>query len=102
MAGELFLAQHVNGDCFVQFTKPPFTIVEARASGQHWQLEFGSGQKVWHGTGKPPAKIVWFQLAQAQAGVGLDGRWSWTPAGGGAWILTNPRTGERLEGRFFE
>ena len=101
MAGELFLARHASGDCLVQFTKPPFTIVEARQTGQSWVLDFGSGQKVWRGTGKPPARVVWFQLARARSGAGMDGRWSWTRDGEGAWILTNQRTGERLEGQFF-
>jgi len=102
MTGELFLAQHAGGDCVVQFAKPPFSIVEARAIGQHWQLDFGSGRRVWRGTGKPPARIVWFQLARAQSGAELDQGWSCAQEPDGAWILSNPRTGERLEGRFFE
>jgi len=102
MTGELFLAFHASGDCLVQFTKPPFSIVEVRAAGERWQVDFGSGQRVWHGNGRPPARIMWFQLAQAQLRQGPDPGWSWRQAADGGWILSNARTGEVLQGRFFE
>jgi hypothetical protein len=100
IAGELLVAQHPDGDCAVQFTKPPFVIAEARVSDARWHLELGSGKKAWRGTREPPARIVWFQLPRALTGSALDGRWSWTRPADGPWTLINRRTGERLEGRF--
>src|SRR5262249_10301895 len=72
LAGELLLATNSNGDCFIQFAKPPFTIATARVANDLWQIELGAGDYSNTGRGQPPSHFVWFELSRALAGMRLD------------------------------
>lgn len=101
LAGELLLATNAIGDCFVQFSKPPFTLATARLHDGHWQIEFGTGEHIWRGAGQPPPRFVWFQLPRALTGNSLKPDWNLQRREGNTWRLENARTGESLEGGFF-
>ena len=99
IAGDLILATRPDGSAFVQFSKTPFTLAIAQMSPGGWQIEFPPRNQHFAAHGKPPARIVWFQLANAIAGKPVAKHWIWhgTPAN---WHLEDPATGESLEGFF--
>jgi hypothetical protein len=100
IAGELLLATHRDGDCFVQFSKIPFSIVTAQVSAGRWRIEFGNQERTAAGRGPAPGRLGWFQLAPALAGHALPLPWVFESQVNGNWRLENGRTGEWLEGGF--
>jgi hypothetical protein len=102
LAGELLLATNANKSFLVQFTKTPFPLATAQVSGESWQIEFGSGEYSRRGHGQPPARFVWFQLPRAMAGAELSRDWKFKQRENNSWRLENLRTGESLEGAFFQ
>jgi len=98
VAGELLVARGPDGTCFIQFAKPPFTLVTARSQGGAWVLELHQTRRHFRGTGQPPARFVWFALAEAVAGRTPGRGWQLARPGPAAWCLANPATGEVLEG----
>lgn len=101
LAGELLLATRTNGDFFVQFSKPPFSLATAAVREGLWQIEFGAGRYSGRGQGRPPARFVWFQLPAALAGTPLASGWSCEKSSPDTFRLRNGRTGETLEAAFF-
>jgi len=101
LAGDLLLATNADGHCFVQFTKTPFPLVTAQVAGDRWQIEFGADEHAWHGRGVPPDRFIWFQLPRALLAGNAGRDWQFKPATANNWRLSNPGTGESLEGRFF-
>jgi len=101
LAGDLVLATHVNGNCFVQFSKMPFPLATAQVSGNQWQIAFGADQYSWHGRGSPPDRFGWLQLPRALINPNGDSHWQFTRAKTNSFRLENPHTGETLEGEFF-
>ena len=117
VAGELLLATRADGACFVQFSKPPFTLATARAEAGGWAVELQSGHRAFGGQGKGPTQFIWFALVEA-LNVGQASRlspsstaneigdrrdacptpWQFDALDGERWQLTNRVTGERLEG----
>ena len=102
LAGELILATHINGDFFIQFTKTPFTMATAQVVGNQWEIEFGNGERRWSGRGNPPARFSWFQLPHALADKPIAKNWRFARTAPETWRLENRRTGESLEGGFFQ
>ena len=96
LAGELLFATRTDGSTFVQFTKTPFPFAIAQTVSNHWQLEIPPQNKRYTAPGKPPARIVWFQLANALTGKPLAKGWTWHDSDTN-WQLTNS-SGESLEG----
>lgn len=99
LAGELLLATRPDGSAFVQFTKTPFPFAVAQTTSNRWQIEFPPQNKRFAGPGKPPARIVWFQLANAVTGKPLAKGWTWHNSDAN-WQLKNSSSGESLEGYF--
>ena len=102
LAGELLLATKTNGDFFVQFAKTPFTLATAQMVNGRWQIEFGAGDYQRRGAGQPPARFVWFQLPCALSGTEMSDHWKFERMTTNSWRLENHRTGESLEGGFFQ
>lgn len=102
LAGELVLATRTNGDFFVQLAKTPFSLATAQVLNDRWQIEFGNSERRWGGRGEPPSRFVWFQLPRALASKSLDKHWRFTQPAPNSWRLENSRTGETLEGGFFQ
>lgn len=101
LAGEILVARKSNGDALVQFTKDPFPLATAQIAGDRWQVDFGTGQRSWRGRGRPPGSFLWLQLPAALRGEEPRRPWAFARHHE-TWRLENPRTGEWLEGRFFE
>ena len=101
LAGELLLATNANGNYFVQLSKTPFPLVTAQLMSNTWQIEFGAGQRVWRGPGKPPGRFSWFELPGVLSGQPPSRGWGFEQDATNRWRLENFRTGETLEGEFF-
>ena len=99
IAGEILFAQRSDGESFVQFTKTPFPIALAQSTTNAWQLEFPTEHKSYRYPGKPPARVVWFELARGMSGENLKQPWRWSGSPEN-WRLENKSTGEMLEGYF--
>ncbi len=102
IAGDLILATNENGNFFIQFSKTPFTIATAEAEDQQWEIRFGNDKYAWRGGGAPPDRFLWFQLPPALLDTNLTGDWKFERDSGKLWRLKNVRTGEKLEGQFFQ
>src|SRR6185369_312406 len=97
LAGDLIVATRPDGSTLVQFTKTPFPFAVAQTTSNRWQIEFPPQNRRFSGPGKPPARIVWFQLVNALAGKPIAKNWTWQDSPT-AWRLENKSTGESLEG----
>jgi len=98
IAGELLFASRPNGEIFVQFTKTPFPFAVAQMTSNRWQIDFPPQNRHYAAPGKPPARIVWFQLANALTGKPLAKHWTWRDSATN-WELKSS-SGESLEGYF--
>jgi hypothetical protein len=99
IAGELLLATRPDGSTFVQFTKTPFPFAIAQTTSNRWQFEIPPQNRRFAAPGKPPARIVWFQLANAVLGKPIAKGWNWQNSETN-WQLKNSSSGESLEGYF--
>jgi len=98
IAGELLVALRADGACFVQFAKPPFTLVTARAEFGAWSVHQPQRRRQAGGRGRAPDQWVWFALVESMTGTTPGSGWRWEARAAGAWRLANPATGETLEG----
>jgi hypothetical protein len=99
IAGELLVATRADGSAFVQFTKTPFPFAIAQSSPAGWQIEFPPQNRRFAAPGSPPARIVWFQLAEAALGKPVGKGWTWRDSTNN-WQLKNLSSGESLDGYF--
>ena len=97
IAGDLILATRTDGSAFVQFSKTPFTVAIAQMTPSGWQLEIPPQNRHFARHGKPPAQIVWLQLANALNGKSVAKNWTWHGSAAN-WHLENRSSGESLEG----
>jgi hypothetical protein len=98
LAGEVLLATRP-GQAFVQFSKPPFTILNATVSPRHWQVHFSARNLTHAGPGNPPLRLLWLWLPTAMQGGVLPHSLNWVEAQQ-RWKLSNRTTGESIEGYF--
>lgn len=99
IAGELILANGPARALFVQFSKPPFTLVTGQAAEGSWHIEYPLQRKAFTGRETPPLDRAWFALPRALASQGRPAAdWDFGQKPDGGWSLSNRRTGERLEG----
>jgi hypothetical protein len=98
LAGELLFATNLDNRTVLQFTKTPFPFVVAQTTPQGWQLEVPAQNKKYSGSGKAPARISWFHLANAFRGVLPPKPWVFERNGDENWRLINRSSGEMIEG----
>jgi len=96
IAGEIMLATRPDGSSFVQFIKTPFPFAITQTTSNKWQAEFPPQNKRFTYPGKPPARIIWFQLVNALTDKPLARGWTWHDTGTN-WLLKSS-SGESLEG----
>jgi len=96
IAGELLLATRPDGSSFVQFIKTPFPFAITQTTSNRWQAEFPPQNRRFTAPGKPPARIIWFQLVNALTDKPLARGWTWHDSGTN-WQLKSS-SGELLEG----
>jgi len=98
LAGELTLALHTDGRCFLQFTKTPFALVTAQCSDTRWRIEFPPRRLSFAGSGQPPPRFAWLHLCRALSGRTPSSLWRFDRGGDGGWRLANVRSGETVAG----
>lgn len=96
LAGDLTLATRTDGSAFVQFSKS-LPLVIAQRTPTAWQIESPVQNIRFARHGKPPRRIIWFQLIDALTGKPLAKGWRWTNSDTN-WHLENSSSGEYLEG----
>ena len=98
LAGDLLLASHEDGRCFIQFAKTPMSLVSAQTTRTHWLIEFPAGNMSFAGRRQPPLRFAWLYLHTALLGEPLPKvlRFERKPEHG--WRLENTKSGETLEG----
>ena len=98
LAGELLVATHPDGRQLVQFSKQALPLVTAQAATNGWNLT--SPLRAGRFGGRPPAtdRVPWFQLTTLPPSQPFSPRWTLGIETNGAWRLSNPRTGESVEG----
>jgi hypothetical protein len=96
IAGELLFASRPDGSTFMQFTKTPFPFAIAQTTTNAWEIEFPPQNLRFAHPGKPPARIVWFQLAHALTGKPPAKGWTWKNSDGNFELKNS--SGESLEG----
>lgn len=97
LAGDILVAQRKDGETFVSFSKAALPLFTARSTGSGWWIEFVERGRSYSGRGKPPDRFVWFRMPDVlQGDAELDG-WEIQDVASDEKILTNPRTGERVQ-----
>lgn len=98
LTGELIVARHRDGARFIQFSKQGVPVVTARRDADGWALNSALRKGVYRAPGRPPTRLIWFQvddLPPRQPAAGNP--WKLDVDAAGAWVLEDPRRGERLE-----
>jgi hypothetical protein len=98
LAGDLVLASHEDGRCFIQFAKTPMALVSAQTTRTNWLIQFPAGHMSFTGRRKPPTRFAWLYLHAALAGEQLPAALRFERKPDGGWRLENVRSGETLEG----
>jgi hypothetical protein len=96
--GDLVLASHADGRCWVQFDKTPLSMVSAQTTGTNWLISFPQRQMSFTGRGSGPARFAWLYLCAALAGKALPSPLHFERDAAGGWRLENTRTGETVAG----
>jgi hypothetical protein len=74
LAGDLLIASNPNGSAMAQFSKT-FPIANVQLTPASWEASFGPEGKRYSARGKPPSRIVWFQLIRVLRDEGLPNGW---------------------------
>ena len=98
IAGEILLATKPDGQVFIQFSKNPFPLLVAQATGDKWQIELPIEKKRYSGHGQPPRRLIWLYLSRVLSGQPPPKGWAYTRLESSGWKLENDSTGEALEG----
>ncbi|MFA6544654.1 MAG: hypothetical protein WCS99_09535 [Limisphaerales bacterium] len=94
---DLEVWKRADGECLLDVSKAGLSFVLAHITADTWRIESATGRR--HSAhGNPPARVGWLQLARALAGPPPAAPWQFERRDGGAWRLTNPKTGESFEG----
>lgn len=102
VAGDLLMATNASGNFFIVFSKSPFVIATAQVENEQWEIRFSDEKYAWRGGGIPPDRFIWFQLPHALLGERLTDDWQFNDSVSNLWRLQDTRTGEKLEGEFFQ
>jgi hypothetical protein len=98
LAGELMIASRDDGRAFVQFSKTPFPLIIAQRTTNTWEIQIPTQNRRYSGHGKPPRRIFWLYLPQLLEGQPAPKGWTWQRLPDNRWTLSNPASGESLEG----
>lgn len=96
ITGDLILATRADGSAFIQFSKS-LPLVIAQRTPTAWQIESPVQNIRFARHGKPPRRIIWFQLINGLEGKPLAKGWHWQNSDTN-WHLENASSGEYLEG----
>ncbi|MCC7373127.1 MAG: hypothetical protein IT581_00615 [Verrucomicrobiales bacterium] len=98
LAGELVVVNPPGPDFLIRFSKDPLCLVHAESRDGRWRVEFAAGTQHRQGRGRLPRWTAWLILADAMESRPLPKPWTGEVTASGEIQLSNPRTGESLEG----
>jgi hypothetical protein len=98
LGGEMVVASHQDGRCFIQFAKTPLPLVSVQTTGTNWLISFPSQRMAFTGNKKPPTRFAWLYLHAALSGAALPAELQFERKADGGWRLANLRSGESVEG----
>jgi hypothetical protein len=98
LVGELIVAVHRDGRRLVQFHKQTVPVVTAQTAPEGWRLSSPLRPGAHGGTGRPTTRVPWFQIHRLPPDPQVKNPWRLSAESHGAWRLSNPRTGEFVEG----
>ncbi|MGA2656860.1 MAG: hypothetical protein ABSH34_04990 [Verrucomicrobiota bacterium] len=98
LGGDLVVARHEDGRCFIQFAKTPMSLVSVQTTPTRWLIQFPPRGWAFTGRRRPPARFAWLYLRAALAGEPLPESLRFEAKPEGGWRLENTRSGETLEG----
>jgi hypothetical protein len=98
LAGELMIATRDDGRVFVQFSKTPFPFIIAQKTANTWEIRVPTQNRRYSGHGKPPKRIIWLYLPELLQGGPPPKGWLWKRLPDNRWNLSNPASGESVEG----
>lgn len=98
LVGELMVATHPDGRRFVQLSKQALPLVTAQQASQGWNLS-STLRRGRFGGGLPATdRVPWFQFSTLPPSRPISPRWRLETGTNGAWRLSQPDTGEVVEG----
>lgn len=98
LAGDLAVAVGPEGRCSIQFIKEPFPLVTAQRDGERWTVAFVPRRRVLTGSSSSEIRFVWFQLPRIAADQPAAAPWIGLRKQDRSFRLSNPTSGETLEG----
>ena len=99
IVGDLLVSVHPDAGAYLQFSKA-LPIVSARLHKEAWEIEFPPQNKKYAAPGRPPKRIVWFQLLRVTRGEPATDNWQVREPSPDEIVFENPKSGERLEVHF--
>jgi len=96
--GDIVVATHEDGRCFIQFSKTPMTLLSVETTRTNWLVQFPMVRMSFTGRGAPPVRFAWLFLHAALAGEQLPSPLRFERKPDGGWRLENTSSGETLEG----
>jgi hypothetical protein len=94
ITGDLILATNAAGRVFISFSKT-LPLITVQASPQGWVFDAPENRS-FSARGKPPSRIVWFQIAPALRSEEVSRSWA-VDAAGGNLTISNRVSGETLQ-----
>jgi len=98
LVGELLVAVHPDGQRLVQFSKQGLPLVTAQSTSNTWQISSSLRSRVYSGNQPAPSRVLWFRVDSLPPHEPVLSPWQLEPTPEAGWVLTQRRTGERLEG----
>ena len=97
VVGEISVASHPDGSRLVRFSKQGLTWMTARVGQGVWEFSAVSRHGIYRGRGKPPSRLVWFEVGSLERAPESGRGWTVTVREGGGWVMEATGRGERLE-----
>ena len=98
LAGDLVVASHEDGRCFLEFAKTPLSFVLVQTTPTNWLIQVPPRRMSFAGRRRPPVRSAWLYLPVALSGQPLPAPLRFQRKTDGGWRLENTRSGESLEG----
>jgi hypothetical protein len=98
LGGDLLVASHEDGRCFLEFAKTPMVLVSVQTTPTQWLIQFPPRRIGFRGHGHPSTRFAWLHLPAALAGQSLPPAFRFERQPDGAFRLENLHTGETMAG----
>jgi hypothetical protein len=98
LAGDLVAGRNEDGRWFLEFSKSPLPLVSAQHAEGTWWINFAPRRMAFRFHHRPMNHFTWLYLPEALAGEPVPAPLKFEKKPGGAWLLENTKSGEKVEG----